>query len=277
MTDIVHVPFYGDTLEAVQREDGIWLIVKRACENVGLSPDAQRVKLKDAPWATTAMVAAVAGDGKSRDVFALHLKSVPMWLATIDASRVNEAIRPKLERYQCEAADALAKHFMGSTNLVPVDPLVAQAETALALTREFVRLRDEQVAIKKAQEEAKLVQASLAVSVKALEASEAGRKAQEAQAIENLRQLPSPTVEAADRTLRSVINECVRQYAITNGGGEAYQAAWSKLYRELRYRYHVDVRARAKHGKMSCLDVIEQAGLLEQLYAIATDVLLKRP
>lgn len=260
MTSVVHVPFYEDVLEAVRREDGVWLGVKRACENVGLSPDAQRVKLKAAPWAVTTIVAATGPDGKTYEMFAIHIKSAAMWLATIDISRVGEQARPKLVKYQCEAAEVLSSYFLGA-GLAETDPLVAQAETALAITREVVRIREEQKAIK--------------ASVQALQASEADRRAQEAQAIESLRQLPAPTMEAQDRSLRSVINECVRQYGITHGGKNAYQEAWSKIYRELRYRYHFDAPARAKHRKMSRLDVIEQEGLLPQLYAIASKVLIQ--
>ena len=40
-------------------------------------------------WATTAFNAVVGADGKNREMFMLHLDSLPMWLATIEPSRVS--------------------------------------------------------------------------------------------------------------------------------------------------------------------------------------------
>ena len=37
----------------------------------------------------------------------IHIDCLPMWLATIDARKVKEAIREKLARYQKEAAKVL--------------------------------------------------------------------------------------------------------------------------------------------------------------------------
>lgn len=109
--EIVQVPFHGDMLEAVKRDDGIWVGVKRACENVGLDVEGQRKKLQDAAWARTDMISVRDSAGRTQPTFMLHLSKVPMWLATITASKVDPAIRHKLERYQNEAATVLAAYF----------------------------------------------------------------------------------------------------------------------------------------------------------------------
>jgi len=118
---VVPVPFYGDTLDAIQRDDGIWLGVKRACENVGVDVEGQRKKLEKASWATTDIMSAVGADGKIRDVFCINLKSVPMWLSGIDANKVAEHVKAKLIRYQQECADVLAKHFLPAAVSSPLD------------------------------------------------------------------------------------------------------------------------------------------------------------
>lgn len=82
--------------------------------------------------------------------------------------------------------------------------------------------------------------------------------------------LPEPTVEAADKPLRSSLNEVVRLEALLRGG--EYQSTWRDLYRELRYRCHFDGPVRAKLNGTSPLDEVEGAGLLPQLYAIACDI-----
>lgn len=101
---LVRVPFHGDEIECVQREDGVWISLRRACESVGVDFASQTTKLRAKPWATVAMITTVAEDGKNREFFCLHLDSVPMWLATIEPSRVAEGVREKLIAYQREAA-----------------------------------------------------------------------------------------------------------------------------------------------------------------------------
>lgn len=114
MNEIIKFDFHGDNLDVIRDEHGgIHLSLRRMCDNLGLAFQPQIAKLQEKPWATITMIVTVAEDGKSREMACLALKSVPMWLATIETSRVAEAIRPKLERYQCECADCLYERFMG--------------------------------------------------------------------------------------------------------------------------------------------------------------------
>jgi hypothetical protein len=117
------------------------------------------------------------------------------------------------------------------------------------------------------------VLASISVTVGELVASDAERRELEESAIIGLRQLPAASVCAPGKTLRALINECVRQYATRNGGGKSYREAWNKLYSELFYRCSFNAKVRAKNSGKDKLDEVENAGLLEQLYAIALDVL----
>lgn len=110
------IPFEGTTLEAVKVDETVWVSVRRMCDALGIDEEAQRQKLTNrerTPWATTFVTKAVADDGKLRDVFCLDLDSVPMWLATIDTSRVAEHVRPKIIVYQREAAKVLRAWFFG--------------------------------------------------------------------------------------------------------------------------------------------------------------------
>lgn len=119
MSALVSVPFHGDELLAHRDERGVWVVVKRVCEAVGLDSEGQRQRLAKKPWATTCVIKAVAEDGKPREMLALHLDALPMWLATIDAARVAPAVRAKIERYQVEAARVLRDHFFGGPALAP--------------------------------------------------------------------------------------------------------------------------------------------------------------
>jgi len=108
---LTRVPFHGDELLALQDDDGVWVSVRRVCEVLGLHVVRQRRKLKGKVWARGAFKASPSAGG-DQSTFCIHLDSLPMWLATIEPSRVGEGARTKLERYQVEARDVLAAHFV---------------------------------------------------------------------------------------------------------------------------------------------------------------------
>ena len=111
---IVKVNFHGDELWAIEKDSKVWVPLRRPCEALGLDEEGQRQKLKKQPWATTCLMQAVADDGKNREMFCVALESMPMWMATIEPTRVKggDRIKAKLIAYQCEAAKALADHFL---------------------------------------------------------------------------------------------------------------------------------------------------------------------
>jgi len=82
------------------------------CDVFNLDYPSQYAKLAKSAWATVGLITTVAEDGKNRELFCLHVKSVPMWLATIDANRVALEARPKILRFQREAADILYRWAM---------------------------------------------------------------------------------------------------------------------------------------------------------------------
>ena len=112
---IVKFNFNLDSLQAVRDGDSVWFPLRPICDAIGLDTDSQRVKLKAQPWSTTVMRTVVAADGKARELFCIDRRTVPMWLATIDSSRVADHVRPKLEAYQCGIADLLDRTFFPST------------------------------------------------------------------------------------------------------------------------------------------------------------------
>ena len=142
------VRFDGNDLMAARDDDGktVWVVVKRVCEALGLDPDGQRRKLQDKAWATTEFISAVAEDGKSREMFCISLKSLPMWLATIEPSRVAEEVRPKLAVYQQKCADVLADYFLGTADAAPAATPSLTVEDVTTIAQQvmvplFVELR----------------------------------------------------------------------------------------------------------------------------------------
>lgn len=117
---LVQIPVPGaDDLLAVQTDGRRWVALKPMCETLGIDVSAQLKRLKSKSWATVAVIAVVAADGKVRDMVMVDTKSIPLWLATIDETRVNPAAKPKLIAYQCEAADALHSYFIRRETKVP--------------------------------------------------------------------------------------------------------------------------------------------------------------
>lgn len=131
MANLTTVPFHGGTIEATQDERGVWVSVRRVCESIDIAPAVQLRKLIGKPWATLTMMVTVAEDGKNRETQCIHVDSLPMWLATIDAARVSEAARPMLTAYQTEAARVLRDHFIGAP--APVQPTAPPAPEPHAL------------------------------------------------------------------------------------------------------------------------------------------------
>ncbi len=170
MANLVKVDFHGDVVEASRDGDLLWVNFRRVCDNLGVNYESQLKKLKDKTWATMALNAMVADDGKTREIVCIERKSLPMWLATIEPSRVKEAVRKKLEKYQKECADVLAAHFFGAPKsaVVPTAPAVpAQSDDPLIQQMyAVIQLRQNQLAT-----EQRLVE----VDRKATEALEAAR------------------------------------------------------------------------------------------------------
>lgn len=145
------VPFHGDTLEAVEHDGRILVSLRRACECLGLDYSAQRKRISDkdrCPWATVVMTATVALDGKDREQVLIDIDTLPIWLATVEASRVDESIREKLKTYQCECARVLRDHFLPARKGVEMplagddkacDGITAEEESSLREVQSLIR------------------------------------------------------------------------------------------------------------------------------------------
>lgn len=118
---VERIAFPGGTLEAVLDLEGVaWLALRPACKRLGIDFASQYARLCRALWATVVVTTTVGLDGKCRAMFMLRGDRVAMWLATISARRVRPELRECLSKWQCEAADALARWAAGRA---PVPPL----------------------------------------------------------------------------------------------------------------------------------------------------------
>lgn len=108
------VIFYDDELTAVRAADGhIYVAIRQMCDALGVDDRSQRRRIQSDT---------VLGAGYQRGVIStphrgdqqaglLRVDLVPLWLAGIRTKIVKEEIRPKLERFQREAAAVLWDAF----------------------------------------------------------------------------------------------------------------------------------------------------------------------
>ncbi|TAJ46333.1 MAG: phage antirepressor [Herbiconiux sp.] len=110
-TVIERIPFHETELVAQRDGDGFLVSIRHACDNIGVDYSRQLKKLREKTWATVVLKATVADDGKSREMAMIDRRTFTMWLATIEPSRVAPEVRPVLDAFQSEAADALDAYF----------------------------------------------------------------------------------------------------------------------------------------------------------------------
>jgi hypothetical protein len=106
------IPFTGSGLQVIKKGCGGEAIVLRpACEDMGLRFNGQLAKLKTQPWAVVQYCCTTGADGKTYRMATLDVEHVPMWLATIDANRCNEKSRPIIVAYQKHATKVLYDYY----------------------------------------------------------------------------------------------------------------------------------------------------------------------
>ncbi len=108
------VRFYEDELTAVRAADGhVYVAIRQMCLALGLDSQAQRRRMmRHALMADgVKVVANLATTFGDRDAYTLRVDLVPLWLSGIRTAAVNEDVRPKLERFQLEAAKVLWEAF----------------------------------------------------------------------------------------------------------------------------------------------------------------------
>lgn len=126
MSEIVHIPFQGDQLQAVAGEDGKPLIAFRPfVETFGLEYATQLRKLKTRSWATVCQEHMVAADGKQRQMAVVPVRTLTMWLATMNEHEVRADRREKLIAYQAEVADAIEAYW---TDGLVINPRLSEEE-----------------------------------------------------------------------------------------------------------------------------------------------------
>lgn len=131
--DIVHIPFHGDELQAVNIDGKPYLIFRRIVESLGLDYSTQLAKLRGRSWANRRDIPTVAEDGKLRQMVAVTESTFLMWLATVNENKVADHVRPLLVAYQTESSDVLRDYWTKGVAGNPRYTAVEQASVLAAL------------------------------------------------------------------------------------------------------------------------------------------------
>jgi len=121
--EVKKINFEGGELLGVKAEDGkVYLGVKKACLDIGLTENQARAEIKKVQdgllYLNNWLKLSVKFDTQVRDTILLSEKFVPMWLAQINLTpamqRNNSKAVDRLLTYQLKATDSLHEAFMGT-------------------------------------------------------------------------------------------------------------------------------------------------------------------
>lgn len=145
-TELVPFEFHGDVLQTALEDNSPMVAFKPLVTVMGLDYPTQLSKLRTRSWATVGLSPTVAADGKMRKVVMIDMRTLSMWLATINENNVAEAARAKLITYQAKCADALEEYWSGKRRAVLPQDYVS-ALKALVASEEAKIEAQEQLAI----------------------------------------------------------------------------------------------------------------------------------
>lgn len=114
MSQLVTVPFLGDTLFAVEHEGTLYVALKPICDALGIEWRKQRERIgRDPILAEGSTMMGLPSPGGPQETTVLRLDLVQGWLFGIEAGRVRAEARDRVLAYKRECFAALHGHFYG--------------------------------------------------------------------------------------------------------------------------------------------------------------------
>jgi hypothetical protein len=191
------------------------------------------------------------------------------------------------ERYRTEQAKKVCRTFRTIGFRVWVQQELgwqkpmSQAEYLLSVAQQFV---EQERQLKLMQSQVKTVESSLKNLTQQTEEIKKAQTSQDEvllQLLANQKQaeldldfVPFSAEQARQMTTRDKVVLLVRTYCYS--GGAAYNQFFSYLYRQLKYRYHYDVKARSRNKRTSLIEQVEKDGMIEALYSVASEIIKEK-
>ena len=115
---IVAIPFRGQTVQSVEVDGKPHVVFRPLVESLGLDADSQMKRLRRHSWACPVKMTVQMGN-QGREATLVDIRTLTMWLATIDENRVSEEARPLVIAYQNEVADAIESYWANGGAINP--------------------------------------------------------------------------------------------------------------------------------------------------------------
>lgn len=140
-TTVATIPFHGTNVQSVEIDGKPHVVLRPLVESIGMGYGSQTQKLKNKSWATVTNIVTVGADGKNREMTVIDLRTLTMWLATIDENRVSPEARPLVIAYQSEVADAVEAYWTKGGAINPradehqINALIYQSRAQMELAQ----------------------------------------------------------------------------------------------------------------------------------------------
>lgn len=109
------IPFRGDTVVLIGKDNEPYVAMRSVVDNIGLSWQVQHRKITERFGSTVTEMVTVAEDGKHRSMTCLPLRKLAAWLYSISPNKVAPELRDKIIQYQEECDDVLWRYWTKDT------------------------------------------------------------------------------------------------------------------------------------------------------------------
>lgn len=148
-TQLMPVPFHGDTVVLVGRDNEPFVAMRSVVENMGLAWQVQHRKITERFGSTVTEMVTVAEDGKQRPMTCLPLRKLAAWLYSISPNKVAPELRDKIIQYQEECDEVLWNYWTKGAatrpGAVPASQMAIMSRSRLSLMKELQRSRNKAV------------------------------------------------------------------------------------------------------------------------------------
>lgn len=233
------VDFYGDELIAIRAVDGhIYVGLRQMCNALGIDMQAQRRRIErhvvlNEGLQGGVILAPPGTGGGSQVARVLRVDLVPLWLSGIRTKSVKDEVRPKLERFQRDAAKVLWEAFKeGRLSADDTFDELVKANTpeakAFLMAKAIYDMARQQLVLSNRVEN----------QGRAIEQHEQRIEAIEAQLGDDSRFI--------DTAQQMVVSQAVKAIALMLGGRSGrneFQGVWGEVYRQFQVTSYTQLPA----------------------------------
>ncbi|QDF20006.1 anti-repressor Ant [Corynebacterium phage Stiles] len=140
MSSIVTIPFHGNHVQAVDVDGTPHVVFRPLVESIGLDYRSQSRRLTGKSWAGMVKMT-IPSKGGPQETTVIDVRTLTMWLATIDENRVSDEARPLVVAYQSEIADVIESYWTQGGAINPradehqMNALIFQARAQMELAQ----------------------------------------------------------------------------------------------------------------------------------------------